>query len=80
MRSLCPAGILLKNWLSDANISQEAFAEAIGTVRVSVWRWMVGECAPSAKYAATIEDFTGIPARAWSTRSHDVTSIPMADM
>jgi hypothetical protein len=85
-RSLCPAGILLKSWLSEADIFQDAFAEAIGTTRVSVWRWMVGEVAPSADFAAAIEGLTGIPARMWATTAglrgvpkHEVTSSPPVD-
>jgi hypothetical protein len=66
-QSLCPAGVVLRDWLQGADITISAFAQLIGTTRMSVWRWMTGECCPSVDYAAAIEHWTGIPARMWAS-------------
>lgn len=67
MRPLCQAGALLEEFLREAAISKQSFADFLGVARVNLWRWMTGVNPIPIDHAARIESITGIPSRMWST-------------
>lgn len=59
------AGARVLAWLASQQKSQTWLADALGVGRAQLWRWISGKCAPSARWAARLEDITAVPARAW---------------
>lgn len=56
---------LLKAARLNANLSQQALAERLGIHQTHLSQIERGECRPGLEPALEIEDFAGIPPRAW---------------
>lgn len=64
---LCPAGKALFDWLEENDISLPKFAGLVGCDRSTLYRNMTAETSISIDVAASVERWTGIPARMWAS-------------
>lgn len=56
----------LAEWLKTNGLTQEAFAEKLGTHQTNVSAWLLGARAISLKNAVAIACVTGIPVEEWT--------------
>lgn len=61
----------LAEWLKANGLTQEAFAEKLGTHQTNVSAWLTGVRDISLKNAVAIATVTGIPVEEWTLSSEE---------